>query len=544
MVNQPPPLSGYNLFSADAALVEGLEWNGADWANERVDELGRLAGTEEAIAWGFQANANPPVLRTHDRYGRRIDEVEFHPAWHRLMEVAVDRGLHAMPWRDPRPGAHVARAASFYVWSQVEAGHGCPISMTYAIVPALRGTPALATAWEPGLTSLSYDFGLRPATLKSGLLAGMAMTEKQGGSDVRANTTRADPMDGGSSAGEYRLTGHKWFCSAPMCDVFLVLAQAPGGLSCFLLPRVLPDGSRNAFHIQRLKDKLGNRSNASSEVEFEGAWAQLVGPEGRGVRTILEMVNHTRLDCIIGSAALMRQAVAQATHHIAHRSAFGRLLKDQPLMRNVVADLALESEAATTVMLRVARAYDLAGSNEREAAFRRLATAVTKYWVCKRTPMVTVEAVECLGGNGYVEESITPRLYREAPLNSIWEGSGNVIALDALRAMEREPESVEAFRGELARAAGMDAAYDAGLRALEDDLMRGKIAEENARRLVERMAVMLQASLLLQHAPSSVSAAFCASRLGDRGGMAFGTLPADVDFKAIIERSTPEGVSR
>src|SRR5437588_4838199 len=368
--------------------------------------------------------------------------------------------------------------------------------MTYAIVPALRGTPALATAWEPGLTSLSYDFGLRPATLKSGLLAGMAMTEKQGGSDVRANTTRADPMGGGSSAGEYRLTGHKWFCSAPMCDVFLVLAQAPGGLSCFLLPRVLPDGTRNAFHIERLKDKLGNRSNASSEIALDGAWATLVGEEGNGVRTIIEMVNHTRLDCVIGSASLMRQAVAQATHHTAHRRAFGKLLSEQPLMINVLADLAVESEATTTLMMRLAGAFDRA-SDPAEMNFRRIGLAIAKFWTCKRAISVIAEALECHGGNGYVEESILPRLYREAPLNSIWEGSGNANALDVLRALQREPDSLSAYFDEV-NAVPDDARLRRAVDGLKAEIADPDGVEARARGLVERMAVSLQASLMLR----------------------------------------------
>src|SRR6266566_3850665 len=415
--NQPPPLVDYNLFESDAVLRESLEREGGSWAHDLVHDLGRLAGTQRAIDWGYQANAHPPHLRTHDRFGDRIDEVEFHPAWHRLMEVAIGHGLHAMPWREQRPGAHAARAAAFYIWSQVEGGHGCPVSMTYAAVPALRQQEDLAQQWEPLMTALDYDPGLRPASTKRGVLFGMAMTERQGGSDVRTNTTRALPT---GTDGEYMLTGQKWFCSAPMCDAFLVLAQAPGGLTCFLLPRVLPDGTRNNFHIQRLKDKLGNRSNASSEIELKDAWATIVGEEGRGVRTIIEMVNHTRLDCVIGSASLMRQAVAQATHHTAHRSAFGRLLSEQPLMVNVLADIAVESEATTMLMMRLARAFDGDGQ---EAHFRRIATAVAKYWCCKRAIAVVAEALECHGGNGYVEESILPRLYREAPLNSIWEGS-------------------------------------------------------------------------------------------------------------------------
>ncbi|HWD07566.1 MAG TPA: acyl-CoA dehydrogenase family protein, partial [Actinomycetota bacterium] len=400
--NQPPPLEGHNLFDSDPVLREAVIREGAASATGRLREIGRLAGTPEAIAWGFQANAYPPVLRTHDRFGRRIDEVDFHPAWHRLLEAAVTAGMGATPWVERQEGAHVARTAAFYLWSQVEAGVGCPVSMTYAAVPALQAQPELAAQWVPKLASRSYDPGLRLLDHKAGALCGMAMTEKQGGSDLRANTTAAEPVARRGPGEQYRLTGHKWFCSAPMSDAFLVLAQAPAGLSCFLLPRVTPDGTRNAMHLQRLKDKLGNRANASSEVEFAGAVAWMVGEEGRGIRTILEMVNATRLDCITGTAALMRQAVAQATHHAAHRYAFGQRLADQPLMRNVLADLALESEAATTLAMRLAGALERAGADEHEAQLRRIGTAVGKYWVCKRGPATVAEALECLGGNGYV----------------------------------------------------------------------------------------------------------------------------------------------
>jgi len=536
--NQPPPLVDYNLFDADLPLRESLEREGGSWAQEMVSELGRLAGTDEAIAWGFQANSNPPQLHTHDRFGNRIDEVEFHPAWHRLMEVAIGHGLHALPWREPRPGAHAARAAAFYVWSQVEGGHGCPVSMTYAAIPALRKQPEVAARWEPLLTSLDYDPGLRPSSRKRGALVGMAMTEKQGGSDVRANTTRAVPVGSGGPGGEHLLTGHKWFCSAPMCDAFLVIAQAPGGLSCFLLPRVLDDGTRNQFHIQRLKDKLGNRSNASSEIELDGAWAVMIGEEGRGVRTIIEMVNHTRLDCIIGSASLMRQAVAQATHHTAHRSAFGRLLSEQPLMVNVLADLAVESEATTILMMRLAGAFDRA-AHPGQMAFKRLALAVAKYWTCKRAIAVVAEALECHGGNGYVEESIMPRLYREAPLNSIWEGSGNVNALDVLRAMEREPESVVAFVDEVEEARGSDPRLDDSVDELKRQLFDSADAESRARRVVELMAVVLEASLLLRHGDPAVAEAFCASRLDSHGGRSFGTLPPSSQLAGIVQRHRP-----
>src|SRR3954463_4199315 len=410
--NQVPPLTGYDT-ADDPALLDGLFREGGGWAAEEIHELGRLSGSDEAQEWGRLANEYRPVLRTHDRYGHRVDEVEFHPAWHDLMRVAVSHGLHARAGTE-RAGAHVARAAKFYVW-RPDAGHGCPISMTYAAVPALRHAPDLARQYEPLLTSGTYDFGLRAPLSKAGILAGMSMTEKQGGSDVRANTTRAVPQ----ADGTYLLTGHKWFTSAPMCDVFLVLAQAPEGLTCFLVPRVLPDGTRNTFRIQRLKDKLGNRSNASSEPEFDNTIAWRVGDEGRGVRTIIEMVNMTRLDCVIGSASLMRRAVAEATHHTAHRRAFGAYLIDQPLMQNVLADLAVGSEAATTLMLRLAAATD-----DGESALRRVALAAGKYWVCKRGPALAAEALECLGGNGYVEEFPMAGLYREAPLNSIWEGSG------------------------------------------------------------------------------------------------------------------------
>jgi putative acyl-CoA dehydrogenase len=534
-VNQPPPLVDYNLFEADAPLCEALEREGGAWAHGLVHDLGRLAGTQEAIDWGFQANANPPQLRTHDRFGNRIDEVEFHPAWHRLMEVAISHGLHALPWREKRPGAHAARAAAFYVWSQVEGGHGCPVSMTYAALPALRHQPEVAEQWEPLITSLDYDPGLRPVATKRGALFGMTMTERQGGSDVRANTTRAVPT---GTDGGHLLTGHKWFCSAPMCDAFLVLAQAPGGLTCFVLPRVLPDGTRNNFHIERLKDKLGNRSNASAEIELDEAWALIVGEVGRGVRTIIDMVNHTRLDCVIGSASLMRQAIAQATHHTAHRRAFGRLLSEQPLMMNVLADLCVESEATTLLMMRLAGAFDRT-SDEAESHFRRIALAVAKYWTTKRAVAVVAEALECHGGNGYVEESILPRLYREAPLNSIWEGSGNVNALDVLRALNREPATLEAFLDEVERARGLDARLDLSIERLTKELSDTVDVEARARRVVERMALVLEGSLLVRHGDPDVAEAFGASRLAGDGGHMFGTLPSGLRLGSIVERHRP-----
>jgi putative acyl-CoA dehydrogenase len=536
VTNQAPPLVGHDV-AADPVLLAGLEREGAGWYAEDLHRIGRLAGSQEAQRWADAANRFEPELRTHDRYGHRVDEVEFHPAWHSLMDVAVSEGLAGAPWADDRPGAHVARAAGFYTWGQVESGHGCPISMTYAVVPALRTTPSLAAVYEPLLTSRTYDPGLRTPSTKAGLLAGMGMTEKQGGSDVRANTTVATAQPDGT----WTLRGHKWFTSAPMCDLFLVLAQAPAGLSCFLVPRVLPDGSRNAFRIQRLKDKLGNRSNASSEPEFDGTVAWLVGEEGRGVRTIIEMVAMTRLDCVIGSASGMHAAVVQAAHHATHRSAFGGALVDKPLMRNVLTDLQVESEAATTLMFRLAGAVDRASRGDaEEQAFKRLAVAVGKYWVCKRQPSVVVEALECLGGNGYVEESGMPRLYREAPLNSIWEGSGNVQALDVLRAMTREPASVEAFFAELDRARGADPRLDDAVVGLKAGLADLDDIEARARRLVERMALVLQGSLLVRSAPSSVADAFCASRLAGDWGHAFGTLPKGADTGAILERVLPQ----
>ncbi|MEV8543648.1 acyl-CoA dehydrogenase family protein [Streptomyces sp. NPDC051572] len=534
VTNQPPPLTPYDA-SEDAALLEGLRREGAGWAEEDVRRLGRAAGSEEAQEWGEQANRYEPELRTHDRYGNRIDEVEFHPSWHRLMGVAVAEGLAGAPWADERPGAHVARTARGLVWGHTDAGHGCPTSMTYAAVPALRATPELAAVYEPLLTSRVYDPVLRVQTEKRGLLAGMGMTEKQGGSDVRTNTTTATPT---AEPGVYTLRGHKWFTSAPMCDVFLVLAQAPDGLSCFLVPRVLPDGSRNTFRIQRLKDKLGNRSNASSEPEFDGTVAWLVGPEGRGVKTIIEMVNCTRLDCVMMSATLMRKTLVEAGHHVRHRSAFGARLLEQPLMRNVLADLALESEAATTLTLRLAGAADRAvRADGAESAFRRIATAVGKYWVTKRGPAFTAEALECLGGNGYVEDSGMPRHYREAPLLSIWEGSGNVNALDVLRALTRDPGTADALFAELALAQGADARLDAAVSRLKNGL--SEATETGARRLVEQMALTLQASLLVRHAPAAAADAFCATRLAGDWGHAFGTLPDSADLDTILARALP-----
>ncbi|MGW5387675.1 acyl-CoA dehydrogenase family protein [Nocardia sp. NPDC003963] len=532
VVNQVPPITPFDA-ARDPALLAGLHREGAGWAEAEVRELGALAGSERVQEWGRLAEEHPPVLHTHDRYGNRVDEVEFHPHWHDLMTVAVGHGLHGAPWADDRTGAHVARAAKFYVWGGADAGHMCPISMTYAAVPALRHNPELAAVYEPLLTARTYDFGLREPSGKAGLIAGMSMTEKQGGSDVRANTTTAVPRPDGS----YRIVGHKWFTSAPMSDMFLTLAQAPGGLSCFLLPRVLPDGSRNPIRLQRLKNKLGNRSNASAEIEYENATGWLVGAEGAGVKTIIEMVNMTRLDCVVGSAVGMRAAAVRAVHHARHRRAFGAALVDQPAMRNVLADLVIESEAATTVMLRLAGATDRAAADPAEAALRRIALAVTKYWVCKRAAVHAAEALECFGGNGYVEESGMPRLYREAPLMSIWEGSGNIAALDALRAMGTRPETVEAYFAEVSRARGENPHLDHAVDRLGKELAEHSDIEYRARRIVELMALVLQGAQLVRHGHRAVADAFCASRLGEDWGAAFGTLPTGVDTAAIIERA-------
>jgi putative acyl-CoA dehydrogenase len=549
--NQPPPLEHRDVFADNTPLVEATERDGAAWVLERASELGRLIGGDPQQLWGRLANENKPILRTFDRYGNRIDEVEFHPAWHQLMQMGVEHELHALPWRErQRPCTHVARAALYMTAMQAEAGFACPITMTFAVVPALRAQPELAAEWEPLVTATHYDPRLIPAAEKGCAIAGMAMTEKQGGSDVRANTTVARPIGDGGAGAEYEISGHKWFCSAPMSDFFLVLAQAesgtgePEGVSCFLLPRILPDGTRNTFHIQRLKDKLGNHSNASSEIELHGAWARMVGEPGRGVPTIIEMVGHTRLDCVIGGAAGMRAGVVFATHHAAHRQAFGRLLIEQPLMRNVLADLCLEAEASTALAMRLARAYDEADHDAQAGVqssdsqlFKRLATAVGKYWVCKRAPNHAFEAMECLGGAGYVEESGMPRLYREAPLASIWEGSGNVISLDVLRALVKTPRALEVYLDEVKLAAGADSRLDERLRELESQLTDPATLEQRARRVVESMALCLQGSLLVRSAPEAVADAFCASRLGRDGGFEYGTLPAGTDFEAIIARS-------
>jgi putative acyl-CoA dehydrogenase len=535
--NQPPPLIDYDLFSSDRALVEAVRREGTEDAAPGLAAFGRRLGSAEVIEWGFQANRVTPVLQSFDRFGRQRDVIEFHPAWHQLMALAVGEGLHTGPWAEPKPGAHVARAAQVYMQCQIEAGVQCPITMTYGVVPTLRQQAELAEEWLPLLYSRRYDRRFCPARKKTGALMGMGMTEKQGGSDLRTNTTTATPAEGGGSGAMYRLVGHKWFFSAPMCDAFLVLAQAEKGPSCFFLPRWTPDGEVNALRLRRLKDKLGNRSNASSEVEFENAAAWLVGEEGRGIPVIIEMATYTRLDCAAASAGLMRQALAQATHHAANRTAFQRRLIDQPVMTNVLADLALEVEAATALAMRLARAFDHQ-EDARESAFRRLMTPAAKYWICKRAIAVAGEAMEVLGGNGYVEESLMPRLYREMPVNSIWEGSGNVMCLDVLRALSRTPDAMDALRAELAPARGADARLDRAIGTLEATLA-ARPAEGQARRLVEEIVLAVQAALLVRHAPPAVADAFCASRLaGDHGGN-FGTLPRGADLTGIVERARP-----
>jgi len=534
VTNQPPPRVDLDEFATNRPLVEAVERYDADWALPQLHTVGRHVGTAQFQHDAELANKVEPVLHAFDRYGNRLDEVEYHPSYTRIIEAAVGYGAHTSAWADPRPGANVARAATFMLFAQVEPGHACPISMTHSAVPVLAASPALAQQWRPRLFSREYDGTL--AAGKTSALFGMAMTEKQGGSDVRANTTLA--VSAGD--GRYGLTGHKWFCSAPMSDAFLVLAQAPAGLSCFLVPRVLDDGARNVFRIQRLKDKLGNRSNASSEVELDRTVGSLVGVEGRGVATIIEMVSRTRLDCIYGSTAGMRQAVAEALWHVRHRAAFGALLIDQPAMTAVVADLALESEAATATAMRLARAHDDDASDE-ERAFRRLATPVAKYWVCKRGPGHAYEALECLGGNGYTESFPLARRYREQPVMALWEGSGNVVALDALRALARAPESVAAFESEVWTAAGEHPLLDAHLVATRRLLREAAVADADAaawaaRRLVEHLALALQGSLLVRTAPPAVSDAFIASRLGESRGHLYGLLPAGTDVTAILSR--------
>jgi len=537
--NQPPALENYNLYSTDRALGEAVRREGAAWAESSLTAFGELAGSAETIELGFLANEYRPVLQTHDRYGHWINEVRFHPAYHQLMGLSTGHGLHASHWLEPRPGANVARAAAFYLMTQVEAAHCCPITMTAASIPTLAQQPEILALYRDKILARDYDPRNLPIDSKSAITVGMAMTEKQGGSDVRANTTRAHPIGARGPGQAYELVGHKYFVSAPMCDAFLVLAQTEGGLSCFFMPRWHPDGTLNPIHILRLKNKMGNVANASSETELRGAWALMVGEEGRGVRTIIEMVAMTRFDCMVGSAAGMRQAVAQATHHCSRRSAFGRLLGEQPAMQNVLADLALEAEAAVTLAMRVARALDARAASEHEAHLVRLGTALGKYWVCKRTPGHAYEAMECIGGSGVMEDCIMPRLFRESPVNAIWEGSGNVQCLDLLRVLRRAPEMLEAYFDEIGRTRGADPRLDGAIGRLRQSFDDLSDFEGRARGVVEGMAVTWQAALLLEHAPGEVSEAFLASRLGDARGLLYGTLPPGIDCRALAERAAP-----
>lgn len=540
VLNQPPELTNYNPYVQDQALKEAVNREGAPWAESELIEFGNLTGSQQMIELGFQANQNKPILVSHDRFGHRIDEVRFHPAYHQLMQTAIENGIHSSHWTEPKTGAHVMRAAKFYLQSQVEAAHCCPITMTSAAIPALRNEPEIAEEWASKIMSRHYDSRNVPLEQKKGITIGMAMTEKQGGSDVRANTTSANPLGNGGPGQAYELVGHKYFVSAPMCDAFLVLAQAPGGLSCFLMPRWRPDGSKNALQIQRLKEKMGNVANASCETELRGAYSIMIGDEGRGVAIILEMVAMTRFDCMIGSAAGMRQAVAQATHHCAHRSAFGKRLVEQPLMQNVLADLVIEHEAALAMTMRMARALDNREQDEQEMRLARICTAVGKYWICKRTPGHAYEAMECIGGSGVMEDCIMPRLFRESPVNSIWEGSGNVQCLDMLRAMNRNKGSVDAFMSEISLAHGVDKRLDSLIQELGKEFTASGDMEYRARSTVEKMALALQGALLIRHGSPAVADAFCSSRLGSESrGFVYGTLPKGIDCKTIIERATP-----
>lgn len=539
VTNQPAPFVDVNLYDRDPALAEALKREGGAWAEERVRDMGAFAGSARALELAEQANRYPPELRAYDKFGNRIDEVAFHPAYHALMSEAIGRGIHSVAWTRERRGGHVVHTALEYLYTQAEAGTCCPVTMTYASLGALKHQPEIDAEWRPRIVSAHYDPRMIPAKDKAGATIGMAMTEKQGGSDVRANTTRAAPLGHGGPGAEYALTGHKWFCSAPMCDAFLTLAYTGKGLTCFFVPRWKPDGTRNAFFVMRLKDKLGNRSNASAEIEYDGTWARMVGEEGRGVRTILDMVHHTRLDTALAAAGYMRQALNNAMHHTAHRTAFQKRLIDQPAMMNVLADLTVEAEAATTLVMRVARAYDEGEADDQARAFARLAVALAKYWINRRAPTFVFEAMEAHGGAGYVEESVMPRLFRESPLNSIWEGSGNVIALDILRTLAREPEAVEAYLAEVEPALGADRRFDAAVKTLKQAVVDHGGHEGEARRLGEALALVLQGSLLLRHGPAAIADAFCASRLGGDWGFAFGTLPSGVDLRAVIDRVRP-----
>ncbi|HMJ14491.1 MAG TPA: isovaleryl-CoA dehydrogenase [Polyangiaceae bacterium] len=539
VVNQALPLEDHDAFASDVPFQEAVAREGDSWIAEALSAYGRVVGTSETARLAAQANRYVPELRSHDRFGHRIDEVEYHPAYHELMRRAMAHEVHSVTWRNPRPGAHVAHAALLYLHAQAEPGTCCPLTMTHACVPTLRVEPELAREWEPRVLGTEYDPRSLPAAAKTSATIGMAMTEKQGGSDVRANSTRARAAGRHGTLEAYELTGHKWFCSAPMSDAFLTLAQTERGLTCFFVPRWLPDGAKNRFFIQRLKDKLGNRANASSEIEYDRTWAVRVGEEGRGVPAIIQMVAQTRVDCAAGSAGLMRHALTEAIHHARQRSAFGRLLVDQPLMLRVLADLALELEGALALAFRVARCYDSAASEE-ERALARVATPVAKYWITRRTPPFAFEAMECLGGAGYVEESVLPRIYREGPVNSIWEGSGNVQCLDVLRALEKQSRSLDALLLELGQARGANRHLDAHVDRLKGAFSDPSGFEANARKLAEDVALGLSASVLVRHAPPAVADAYCATRLGGQRGFEYGTIPAAVDARALVARTLPE----
>ena len=539
VLNQPLPLENYNAYDSDPALRETVMREGGADFNPRLSAYGAIAGGE-ILRLGFEANRHKPVLRSHDRYGKRIDQVDFHPSYHRLMELGLGHGLASLTWSG-QAGARVARSAMMYLHNQFEAGTMCPITMTHAVIPSLRTQPELAAEWEPRVLAGQYDPAFRPATDKAGVTLGMAMTEKQGGSDVRANTTRARALGPTGGGGEYELVGHKWFCSAPMSDAFLSLAQTDEGLSCFLVPRWRPDGTVNPIHIQRLKDKLGNQSNASSEIEYPGTWARMVGEPGRGVATIIRMVAETRLDCVIGSASLMRQAVAQAIDHCDQREAFGNRLSRQPLMMNVLADMAIESEASMVLALHLAGTFERAVNDEQSELFARIATPIAKYWVCKRAVHLANEAQECLGGAGYVEEFILPRIYREAPVNAIWEGSGNIQCLDVLRAIDREPRCLTALEAVIERHAAALPALRETLDSVRADLKSGDQIQFRARRMVERLAIALQTVLLIESGSQTVAEAFVTSRLGKDRGLMFGTLPDSINLQAIMDRARPTG---
>lgn len=538
VTNQPPPLEGYNPYNQDRVLVEALHREGAGWAEDRARALGAIVGSEKLQQLARQANRFAPEIRTHDRFGHRIDVVEYHSAYHELMTLAFGAEVHALAWTARRPGAHVARAALSFLWNQGENGIGCPTGMAFGAAPALRQEADIAAEWEPKVFSAHYDPRPIPVAQKPGATIGETLTEKQAGSDLRAVTTRALPL--GGAGREFELTGHKWFCSAPMSDAFFTLAQTDKGPTCFLVPRLLPDGTRNRIFLQRLKDKCGNRSNASAEIEFHRTWARRVGDDGHGIRVVLEMSHLTRFDFAVGSAGIMRQALTQALHHAGHRSAFRRPLVDQPLMRNVLADLALESEAATVLVMRLARAYEESSRDEHERLFTRIVTPIAKYWICKRAPGFVAEALECLGGNGYVEDSLMPRLYREAPLNGIWEGGANMVCLDVFRALVREPETLSVFWTYINEARGTDRRLDAFARRLERELTDASEHEVRARRVAEMMALALQGALLVRHSPPAVADGFCASRLGGDWGEAFGTLPAGLALDQVIKRAQLE----